>query len=163
MRRDIHFQKASPRVGPVAADRQIALGVGRFVIEQLEQPPILERQNAGDQLDQPVRLDGLSDVVISRAGASTIFELSYFKKPAVLVPYPFSAGGHQWRNAAHAEEIGGAYVISNDELNGERLHAVLKELREQPELRTRMAQNMATIYVENAEELIVRGMTQRVS
>jgi UDP-N-acetylglucosamine--N-acetylmuramyl-(pentapeptide) pyrophosphoryl-undecaprenol N-acetylglucosamine transferase len=113
--------------------------------------------------DEMEKYYGLSDVVISRAGASTIFELSYFKKPAVLVPYPFSAGAHQWKNAAHAEEIGGAYVISNDELNDERLHAVLKELHEQPELRTRMAQNMATIYVENAEELIVRGMTQRVS
>jgi UDP-N-acetylglucosamine--N-acetylmuramyl-(pentapeptide) pyrophosphoryl-undecaprenol N-acetylglucosamine transferase len=113
--------------------------------------------------DEMEKYYGLSDVVISRAGASTIFELSYFRKPAVLVPYPFSAGAHQWKNAAHAEEIGGAYVISNDELNGERLHAVLKELREQPELRTKMAQNMATIYVDNAEEQIVRGMTQRVS
>ena len=53
--------------------------------------------------DEMEKYYGLSDVVISRAGASTIFELSYFRKPAVLVPYPFSAGAHQWKNAAHAE------------------------------------------------------------
>jgi UDP-N-acetylglucosamine--N-acetylmuramyl-(pentapeptide) pyrophosphoryl-undecaprenol N-acetylglucosamine transferase len=113
--------------------------------------------------DEMEKYYGLSDVVIARAGASTIFELAYFKKPAVLVPYPFSAGAHQWKNAAHVEQAGGAYVISNDELSGERLHGVLKELLEQPELRAQMARNMGTIYVENAEELIVRGMTHRVS
>jgi len=109
------------------------------------------------------RYYGLSDVVISRAGASTIFELAYFKKAAVLVPYPFAAGGHQWKNAACVEEIGGAYVISNDELTGERLNTVLKELHERPDLRAKMAQNMGTIYVENAEELIVKGMATHVS
>jgi UDP-N-acetylglucosamine--N-acetylmuramyl-(pentapeptide) pyrophosphoryl-undecaprenol N-acetylglucosamine transferase len=113
--------------------------------------------------DEMERYYDLSDVVISRAGASTIFELSYFKKAAVLVPYPFAAGAHQWKNAAHVEEIGGAYVISNDELTGERLNSVLKELYEQPELRERMARNMGTIYVEKAEELIVKGMGPRVS
>ena len=106
---------------------------------------------------------GLSDVVISRAGASTIFELSYFKKAAVLVPYPFSAGAHQWKNATHVEKIGGAYVVSNDELTGEKLGLVLREFYEYPELRARMAENMGTIYVENAEELIVKGIQHHVS
>ena len=113
--------------------------------------------------DKMERYYGLSDVVISRAGASTIFELSYFKKAAVLVPYPFAAGGHQWKNAAYVEEIGGAYVISNDELTGERLSSVLKELYERPDLRAQMARNMGTIYVEKAEELIVEGMATHVS
>ncbi len=113
--------------------------------------------------DEMEKYYGLSDVVISRAGASTIFELSYFKKSAVLVPYPFAAGAHQWKNAAYVEEIGGAYVIGNEELTGERLHSVLKELHDYPELRAKMAENMGTIYVEGAEELIVEGIRKYVS
>ncbi len=113
--------------------------------------------------DEMERYYGLSDVVISRAGASTIFELSYFKKPAVFVPYPFAAGAHQWKNAAYVEEIGGAHIINNDELSGEILHSILKELHESPELRIRMAERMGTIYVDKAEELIVKGMTSNVS
>jgi UDP-N-acetylglucosamine--N-acetylmuramyl-(pentapeptide) pyrophosphoryl-undecaprenol N-acetylglucosamine transferase len=113
--------------------------------------------------DEMERYYGLSDVVISRAGASTIFELSYFKKPAVLVPYPFAAGAHQWKNAAYVEEIGGAHIINNDELSGEILHSILKELHESPELRIRMAKRMGTIYVDKAEELIVKGMASNVS
>jgi UDP-N-acetylglucosamine--N-acetylmuramyl-(pentapeptide) pyrophosphoryl-undecaprenol N-acetylglucosamine transferase len=113
--------------------------------------------------DEMEKYYGLSDVVISRAGASTIFELSYFRKVAVLVPYPFAAGAHQWKNAAHVEEVGGAYVISNDELSGEKLNSVLKELYEYPESRARMAKNMGTIYVDKAEELIVKGIQGHVS
>ena len=60
----------------------------------------------------------LSDVVISRAGASTIFELAYFKKAAILIPYPYSAGGHQWKNATYVENMGGGYVIGDDEATG---------------------------------------------
>lgn len=105
----------------------------------------------------------LADVVISRAGASTIFELAYFKKAAILVPYPFAAGAHQWKNAAHVEQVGGAYVIANEELSGERLHSVLKELHENREAREKMARNIASIYVENSSESIVKGITEHVS
>ena len=57
--------------------------------------------------DQMEKYYGLSDVVISRAGASTIFELAFFKKAAILIPYPYSAGGHQWKNAQCVENEGG--------------------------------------------------------
>lgn len=42
-----------------------------------------------------------SDVVISRAGASTIFELIFFKKPAFLIPFPYAVGNHQFYNALY--------------------------------------------------------------
>ncbi len=104
-----------------------------------------------------------ADVVIARAGASTIFELSYFRKPAIFVPYPFSAGGHQWKNAAHVESIGGAYVIGNSELSGERLYTAVTELRENPEELIRMGRNIGGIYIDGAEERVIRGIQASVS
>lgn len=104
----------------------------------------------------------LADVVVSRAGASTIFELSYFGKAAILVPYPFSAGGHQWKNASFVEQIGGAHVIGNSELTGERLHTAIMELRKNREELARMGENIRSIYVDNAEEIIIRGITAGV-
>ncbi len=104
-----------------------------------------------------------ADIVVARAGASTIFELSYFRKPAIFVPYPFSAGGHQWKNAAYVESVGGAYVIGNSELSGERLYTALTELRENPEELTKMGQNIGTIYIDGAEERVIRGIQASVS
>ncbi len=105
----------------------------------------------------------LADIVISRAGASTIFELSYFGKPAILVPYPFAAGGHQLKNASAVEKAGGALVIRNDEVSGERFHTAITELRERPEELSRMRDAIRSIYVEDAELKVVRGIQAGVS
>jgi UDP-N-acetylglucosamine--N-acetylmuramyl-(pentapeptide) pyrophosphoryl-undecaprenol N-acetylglucosamine transferase len=105
----------------------------------------------------------LADVVVSRAGASTIFEISYFRKPAILVPYPFSAGDHQWKNASHVESVGGGYVIGNSEFSGETLYRVLTELRENPSELARMGENIGSIYIPDAEERVIGGIEARVS
>jgi UDP-N-acetylglucosamine--N-acetylmuramyl-(pentapeptide) pyrophosphoryl-undecaprenol N-acetylglucosamine transferase len=105
----------------------------------------------------------LSDVVISRAGASTIFELAYFKKASILIPYPFSAGQHQWKNAYHVENIGGGYVIGNDEASGERLHEVIKHLMNERVLLKRMGENLGKLYVDDAEERIISKIKEEVS
>ena len=102
-------------------------------------------------------------MVISRAGASTIFELSYFGKPAILIPYPFSAGNHQWKNASAVENVGGGCVIGNSEVTGQRLYAAIRKLRENPDELGRMRENIRSIYVEDAEQKVMREIEARVS
>lgn len=100
----------------------------------------------------------LSDVVISRSGASTIFELAYFQKAAILVPYPFSAGQHQKVNATHVASLGGAYVLENSELSGEKLHLLLSGLMEKPERLREMGLNIGKLHVDDAAERIIAGI-----
>jgi UDP-N-acetylglucosamine--N-acetylmuramyl-(pentapeptide) pyrophosphoryl-undecaprenol N-acetylglucosamine transferase len=64
------------------------------------------------------------DLVLGRAGGS-IFELTAAGRPAILVPYPHAAAGHQEGNAAWMAEAGAATVIRDDELGAERLAAEL--------------------------------------
>ena len=108
--------------------------------------------------DDMERYYGLSDVVISRAGASTIFELAFFKKAAILIPYPYSAGGHQWKNATYVENGGGGYVIGDDEASGERLYNAVSHLMHEPELIKEMGENIGKIYIKASAELIIRGI-----
>ena len=56
------------------------------------------------------------DLVIARAGAGTIAECRYCKKPMILVPYPLAADNHQWANAKIAEELGIATIVDQDEI-----------------------------------------------
>jgi UDP-N-acetylglucosamine--N-acetylmuramyl-(pentapeptide) pyrophosphoryl-undecaprenol N-acetylglucosamine transferase len=67
------------------------------------------------------------DLVLGRAGGS-IFELTATGRPAVLVPYPFAAGGHQESNAAWMADAGAATVIGDDELDARRLATELSGL-----------------------------------
>ena len=63
-----------------------------------------------------------SDLVLGRSGGS-IFELTATGRPAVLVPYPHAAAGHQESNAAWMAGAGAAIVIGDDELDPEALAA----------------------------------------
>ncbi|MDR2191696.1 MAG: undecaprenyldiphospho-muramoylpentapeptide beta-N-acetylglucosaminyltransferase [Endomicrobium sp.] len=65
-----------------------------------------------------------SDAVISRAGAGAVFELKALNKPAVLTPYPYAAGNHQFYNA---KELDGAIIIEEKDLTPQNLcEAVIK-------------------------------------
>lgn len=105
----------------------------------------------------------VADLVICRAGATTIFELAYFRKPAILIPYPFAAGQHQWKNAAYVESVGGAYLVGNDEATGDRLFEVITSAMKEPEALGRMSENIGKIYVKDSAERIIRGIEDGIS
>jgi UDP-N-acetylglucosamine--N-acetylmuramyl-(pentapeptide) pyrophosphoryl-undecaprenol N-acetylglucosamine transferase len=67
------------------------------------------------------------DLVLGRSGGS-IFELTATGRPAVLVPYPHAAAGHQESNAAWMAEAGAAVVIEDEALDAGRLAAEIGAL-----------------------------------
>lgn len=69
-----------------------------------------------------------ADLVLCRAGATTLFELMAMGKPAILVPYPFAANDHQTLNAQVLVRAGAALLVGNGELTGSLLGRRLMEL-----------------------------------
>ncbi len=71
----------------------------------------------------------VADLAVTRAGATTIAEVSACGIPSVLVPYPYATGRHQEANARALARAGGASVLLDDELDGpvlaERIEAIL--------------------------------------
>ena len=62
------------------------------------------------------RLLGAADIVITRAGATTILELAALAKPTILVPNAALTGGHQLKNAAVYGDAQVALVLDEDEM-----------------------------------------------
>lgn len=77
-----------------------------------------------------------STLVLCRAGATTIAELTRLGKPAILVPYPYAAADHQTLNARALEKAGAAVVVADAEI-AERAPAVIRETL-RPEVLRRM-------------------------
>lgn len=79
----------------------------------------------------------MADIVVCRAGATTLAELAASGRPAILVPYPHAANDHQRRNAEVIEQAGAAEVIDPVELSGaelaERLLALIANDRRRVE------------------------------
>ena len=81
------------------------------------------------------RVMAAADLVLCRAGASTLSELAMLGKPAVLVPYPNVTGNHQEKNARVLERAGGAVVLTEPGLTSEHMErTVLSLIRDQKRL-----------------------------
>lgn len=88
--------------------------------------------------DMPA-LYAAADLVISRAGASTVAELVQLKKPAILVPLPSSAGGHQKANALALSGSGSALCLEERADFDAELAAAVRNLMDNPEKVSGMA------------------------
>jgi UDP-N-acetylglucosamine--N-acetylmuramyl-(pentapeptide) pyrophosphoryl-undecaprenol N-acetylglucosamine transferase len=77
--------------------------------------------------DVPARLSR-AQLVIARAGASTVAELAVIGRPALLVPYPHAADDHQTANAQSFAAAGGGWVVNQTDLHADRLAARLENL-----------------------------------
>jgi UDP-N-acetylglucosamine--N-acetylmuramyl-(pentapeptide) pyrophosphoryl-undecaprenol N-acetylglucosamine transferase len=86
----------------------------------------------------------LADVVIARAGGSTIAELACVGTPAVLIPYPH-ARGHQRANAQHVEAIGAGVLLEEARATPQRLRDAVRRLLSDARLRHLMGTQMQTL------------------
>jgi len=78
-------------------------------------------------------------LVICRAGATTLAELTASGRPAILVPLPTATDDHQRKNAAVLERAGAAQVIDERDLDGGRLASAIAGLLADPARRAQMA------------------------
>ena len=95
-----------------------------------------------------------ADVVICRAGATTLAELAASGTPAILVPLPTATDDHQRKNAEVVAKSGGAIVIDERGLQGDALTNALRELVTDPQLRARMSAAVKTLARPDAAERI---------
>ena len=80
-----------------------------------------------------------ADLALTRSGAMTLAEITLLGVPAVLVPLPTAAEGHQEHNARAMERAGAARMIRQPELDGDTLSATVCGLVEDPDRLARMA------------------------
>jgi undecaprenyldiphospho-muramoylpentapeptide beta-N-acetylglucosaminyltransferase len=84
-----------------------------------------------------------ADLVVTRAGG-TVFELMAAGLPAILVPLPIATRDHQTANAEAVAATGGAVVVPDADLDGDRLEAELATLLADPDRLVRMRKAMRT-------------------
>ena len=95
-----------------------------------------------------------ADVVLCRAGASTISELTALGKPTVMVPSPYVTNNHQEKNARLLENHGGAVVITEPEATGGALYDAVSAILADSEKRSSMARAMKELGIPDATERI---------
>ena len=101
-----------------------------------------------------------ADLVICRAGASTISELTALGVPALIVPSPYVTNNHQEKNARVLEEAGGAAVLLEKDSSGQALfQAACAILHDEPR-RLEMEKAMASLGIRDATERIYQTVLE---
>lgn len=103
--------------------------------------------------DMP-RVMAAADLIMCRAGASTLAELSYMAKPVIIVPSPNVTNNHQEKNARVLEKAGGAKVFLEGEFTADSLLETMEELLFDPQRLEAMSKAMAELAVSDAADKI---------
>jgi len=146
-------------------------------LSKLSPPPIIIHQTGGQDEDT-VRMKyaelGLNarvqafysdmaeiysqaDLIISRAGATTLAELTVFQKPVILVPFPYAADNHQEINGRYLVEAGAGIMFRQEDLTGEKLGTEIKRLLDNKEILADMSKNSGMVSKPEATETIINA------
>jgi UDP-N-acetylglucosamine--N-acetylmuramyl-(pentapeptide) pyrophosphoryl-undecaprenol N-acetylglucosamine transferase len=125
----------------------------RAKLDQL--PSFAERWHLQGYCDRMGEVLTAADVVVSRAGATSLAEISAIGVPALLVPYPYATDDHQTSNAQAMVTAGAALMIPDDELDSPHFLELLMKLLNSGELRVTMAQAAKGLGSANATAAVV--------
>lgn len=94
----------------------LVAGAGQYDALRAELPPDSDRFQLYPFVTKMHSLLGAADVVVTRAGMTTILELAALRKPTILVPNAKLTGGHQLKNAAVYAEAAAVLVVNEDDM-----------------------------------------------
>ena len=117
------------------------------------EPGMLHYKTVAYENDMPTAL-AAADLVVSRAGGSTVAELAVAGRAALLVPFAQAVGDHQTANAAVLADAGAAVVVAEKELDGKHLAARISDLLADPAGLTRMEGAAAAVGAPRAAERV---------
>ena len=101
-----------------------------------------------------------SDLIITRAGAMTLTEITAIGRASVLIPYPYAAENHQYYNALTLQNANAGRIIDDKELTGSVLIDTVNRLADDPELLRLMSENAAKLSKRDAAGKILREITE---
>lgn len=96
-----------------------------------------------------------ADIIVSRAGAIAISELSFVQKPTILVPLPTAAENHQYKNAMALVDKKAAILVENDKVK-EELCQLVTALSVHEKKCTQLAENIGKMAIKDADVAIAQ-------
>lgn len=143
-KKDCYYLHATGKAGVAMID-----DIGREV-DLNANPQIMLREYIND-MD---RCLAAANLVVCRAGASSLSEIQALGKPSILVPYPYAAENHQYYNAKTMSDRDAAILIEEKDFTGERLLEEVEKLLSEPERLKKMGENAKNMAILDASQRI---------
>lgn len=113
-------------------------------------------------IDNQARAMKAADLVVSRCGASTLSEIIALSKPSILIPSPYVANNHQYKNALDLTERNAAIMLEEKDLKGDILVRKIDSLINNQEKLNEMKKNLKELYIPNSAQKIYNILKEMV-
>lgn len=90
------------------------------------------------------------DLIVSRAGASTIAEITAIGLPAILVPSPYVTDNHQYKNAKELSDNGACIIVTEDEFSRDKVIGTIDKLFDNRDLYDKMSENSRRLGIDDS-------------
>ena len=105
-------------------------------------------------MDDLINLLKDSDLIVSRAGASTIAEITAIGLPAILVPSPYVTNNHQYKNAKELEDAGACIIVSEEDFSKDRIIKEIDKLFDNKKEYDEMVENSKKLGIKDSSSKI---------
>ncbi len=109
-------------------------------------------------LDNLINLLKDTDLIVSRAGASTIAEITAIGLPAILVPSPYVTNNHQYKNAKDLEENGACIIVTEEEFSKDKIILEIDKLFDNKEIYSKMKESSQKLGVADSATRIYKEL-----
>lgn len=111
-----------------------------------------------DYVEDIWRYLAAADVVVSRAGAGSLFDIAAAGRAAILIPFPFATGDHQLHNARYFTEQGAGELLPDSEVTAAVLRRRVEALLEDHEKRGAFERRMAELSTPGAADAVAQRL-----
>ena len=140
-------------------DYEILFVTGKKDYEDVSKNEFPSNVHVVPYIDKRTRVLKKTDVIVSRAGASTLSEIIALNTPSILIPSPYVANNHQYKNAMDLVNRGSAMLIEEKDLNGDILVRKIDEMLENSDI---YKNNLKKLFISNSGDKIYNNIKKLV-
>ena len=139
---------------------QVLVITGKAYYDNYSDVTVPENVKIVPFMDNLINLLKDSDLIVSRAGASTIAEITSIGLPAILVPSPYVTNNHQYLNAKELEDAGACTIVSEEEFSKKKIIIEIDKLFDNSEIYSKMKESSKKLGINNSASKIYEEIKQ---
>ena len=139
-------------------DKEVLFITGRSFYKKIDKTKLSKNVKTIEYYNNLPGLMKDADLIISRAGASTISEIEALEIPSILIPSPYVANNHQAFNAMDFKKRGIAYVLEEKDLNTESITKLINDVLDNEKNYKKLKENLKKNKVLNGADIIYKEM-----
>lgn len=143
-------------------DYQVLVITGKNYYDEYKEISVSDNVKIVPFMENLINLMKDSDLMVSRAGASTIAEITAIGLPAILVPSPYVTNNHQYKNAKELEDHGACVIVTEEEFSSKRIIQEIENLFDHPEIYKKMSEHSRELGIDDSATRIYEEVKKLV-